>query len=210
LVVACDIVLVGESNRKWVVVSVKFPSQYTDIQKKLILLYLVNIMELPISHGLITDFIILKEIMSYYELEEIIASMVEGDFLDAVQENEDAEDGITTHYYLTENGLSTLDKLVDDFLPRPVRQIIDKYVNENRVRIKKDYESTANYFPNVENNEFRVKCGVYEDKRALLELFISVDTREQAKLIQTNWRENTSKMYQQIIEVLTNPDSSFF
>jgi len=140
--------------------------------------------------------------MGYYELEEIIASMVEGNFLDAVQENIEAEGGITTHYYLTENGYSTLDKLVDDFLPSPVRKIIDSYVNENRRRLKKDYESTANYFPNVENNEFRVKCGVYEDTRALLELFISVDTREQAKLIQNNWREKTSEMYQQIIEVL--------
>jgi len=161
-------------------------------------------MELPMSHGMITDFVLAREIMGYYEMEEIIASMVEGNFLDAVQENTEAEDGITTQYFLTENGYSTMDKLLDDFLPHPVRQVIDRFVNENRGLLKKEYESTANYFPNVENNEFRVKCGVYEDRRALLELFISVDTREQAKLIQSNWREKTSEMYQQIIEILIN------
>jgi len=44
---------------------------------------------------------------------------------------------------------------------------------------------------------------VYEDRRAIIELFVSVDTREQAKLIQSNWRANASGLYSQIIETLT-------
>jgi hypothetical protein len=128
--------------------------------------------------------------------------MVDMGFLDASQEN--AADNNTTRYTVTEDGANTL-----DFFERRIafstRQAINRYTNENRHKIKKGYEKTATYFPDENNDEFRVKCGVYEDQRALLELFISVDTREQAKFIQTNWQKNASVLYGQIINALTSP-----
>jgi hypothetical protein len=84
-----------------------------------------------------------------------------------------------------------------------MRVLINHYVVENRGNVKRDYEVTATYFPNVESNDFQVKCGVYEDKRAIIEVSISVDTREQAKLIQGNWRANASTLYQRIIDAVT-------
>ena len=174
--------------------------EYTDLERKLLILYLLNSMELPMSRTLITEFVIKKELLSHFALNETLSSLEELGFLEVT--HEDAQDVNTTHYTVTELGLSSLEEL-NDLLPQPVRQLINRYVNETRAIIKKAYESSANYFPIVETNEFKVKCGVYEDKRALLELFVSVDTREQAKLIQSNWRTSTSLMYEQIIDVLT-------
>ncbi|MCL2604341.1 MAG: DUF4364 family protein [Defluviitaleaceae bacterium] len=174
--------------------------EYKDVENKLIILYLLNRMVLPMSRGQIAEMVLSGEFMDFFTLQQNLSEMVEIGFLDASQEN--AADNNTTRYTATEDGANTL-----EFFERRIafstRQAINRYANENRQKIKKDYEKTATYFPDENNDEFRVKCGVYEDKRALLELFISVDTREQAKFIQTNWQKNASVLYGQIINALT-------
>jgi len=113
----------------------------------------------------------------------------------------------TTRYTLTEDGTTQLE-LLDDHIPRPVRKVINRYVEDNRGKIRKGFEKTAHYFPNVENDEFIVKCGVYDDKRGsmLMEISVPVVTREQAKQIQANWNSNYSSIYQRVLSVLTEPE----
>jgi len=172
-----------------------------DVENKLLILYLINRMELSLSHGQITDFIIDRELMDHFVLEQTLSNMLEQGLLEAITEN--AQDGNTTRYSVTNEGHTSLEYF-ENHITRPTRLLINQYVEDNRGKVKRDYEVTATYFPNVEMQDFLVKCGVYEDKRALLELSISVDTREQAKLLQGNWRANASGLYQKIIEAMTD------
>ena len=172
-----------------------------DVENKLLILYLINRMELSLSHGQITDFIIDREFMDHFVLEQTLANMLEQGLLEAITEN--AQDGNTTRYSVTNEGLTSLE-FFENHITRPTRMLINQYVEDNRGKVKRDYEVTATYFPNVEMQDFLVKCGVYEDRRALLELSISVDTREQAKLLQSNWRANASGLYQKIIDAMTD------
>ena len=174
--------------------------EYGDNENKLIILYLINRLELPMSIAQITDFIRDKELIDYYKVGGILEEMITQKLLD--KEVEDAEDASITRYSVTDDGLTTLEYF-ESHIPKPARQIINNYIIENRGKIKSDYESIANYFPIPENNEFKVKCGAYEDQRAIIELFVSVETREQAKLITSNWRANTSGIYTKIMEALT-------
>jgi DNA-binding PadR family transcriptional regulator len=175
--------------------------EYKDIENKLLLLYLINMMDLPMSRSQITDFIIQKDLMNHFTLEQNLTDMVARGFLDATTEN--TQDENTTRYALTEEGLTNLE-LLDAQIPRPVRSVITQYVEDNRGKIKKGFEKTAHYFPNVENDEYIVKCGVYDDKRGsmLMEIQVPVVTREQAKHIQTNWNENYNSLYQKILSIL--------
>ena len=175
--------------------------EYKNVENKLLILYLINRMELSMSRAQITDFVMEKDFMNYFVLEETLADMVEQGLLDAISEN--AQDANTTRYTVTNNGLISLEYF-ENHIPRPMRVLINQYVEENRGKVKRDYEVTATYFPNTETEDYHVKCGVYEDMRVLLELAISVDTREQAKQIQANWRNNASLLYQRVIDALTN------
>ena len=174
--------------------------EYELLENKLMLLYLIDRMELPMSRGQITEYIRESEIMNYYTMQESLTDMCESGMLEATQEN--TSDNSTTRYAITEDGQNTLE-LLESHIPNRVRLGIDAYVKENRQLLKKVYENTATFFPNSENNEYKVKCGVYEEKRAIMELFISVETREQARLIQGNWKANSSVLYQRIMEALT-------
>jgi len=174
--------------------------EYKDVENKLLILYLINRMELSMSRSQITDFVMSKDFMNYYVFEQTLADMVEQDLLETTVEN--GQDANTTRYTVSNNGLISLEYF-ESHIPRPLRLLINQYVEENRGKVKRDYEVTATYFPNVETNDFQVKCGVYEDRRVLLELAVSVDTREQAKLIQANWRNNASLLYQHVIGAIT-------
>jgi hypothetical protein len=68
---------------------------------------------------------------------------------------------------------------------------------------------TATYFLDSETNEYIVKCGVYEDKRILMEINVSVVSRDQAKLIQNNWKSHVSEIYMNILnEMVITLDSA--
>jgi DNA-binding PadR family transcriptional regulator len=154
------------------------------------------------SRSQITDFIIHKDLMNHFVLEQNLADMMERGYLDATQEN--TQDENTTRYALTEEGLTNLE-LLDSQIPRPVRNMIAKYVEENRGKILKGFEKTAHYFPNADNDDYIVKCGVYDDKQGtmLMEISVPVVTREQAKFIQANWNKNYNTLYQKILTILT-------
>lgn len=169
--------------------------EYKIVENKLLLLYLIEKMDLPLSRSQITDYVRQAEYMDYYTLQQTLAEMVEGGYL------ENSQDNNSTLYTITEDGQTMLEYF-EKHIPASVRAKINTYVRDNRRNIKRDYENTATYFPNVENDEFMVKCGVYEDERVLMELFISVETRDQAKQIQANWKNNASKLYSNIIKEL--------
>ena len=180
--------------------SPEYKQEYKDVENKLLILYLISRMELSMSRAQITEFVMDKKPMNYFDLEPTLSDMLEQGLLESFHEN--AQDVNTTRYIVTNEGGTCLEYF-ENHIPRPMRNLINQYIDENRGKIKRDFESTANYFPIAESDEFHVKCGVYDDKRVLLELTISVETREQAKHIQGRWRSGASAMYSQIVEILT-------
>ena len=174
-------------------------SEGKDPELKLTILYLINRMELSMSRAQITEFLLGQDIMSYFDIEQTLSQLTEQNMLAATYEN--AQDASTTRYTATNEGLTNLE-LLQGHLPRNLRLIINQFVEENRGKVRRDFEVTAAYFPIVETHEYQVKCGAYEDKRALMEITVSVETRDQAKLLQSNWRANASRLYQRILAEL--------
>ena len=164
-------------------------------ENKLIILYLLDKMDLPLSRAWITDYIRQSDFMDYYTLQQTMAEMVDGGYLDAATDNN------ITRYTVTDEGLQILEYF-EKHIPPSIRARINQYITENHREIKKSFENTATFFPNVDNDEFTVKCGVYEESRVLMEIAISVDTREQARIIQNNWKANAKSLYGEIIRSL--------
>ncbi|MCL2016680.1 MAG: DUF4364 family protein [Defluviitaleaceae bacterium] len=166
-------------------------------ETKLTILYLIDRMDLPLSRSQITDCVLQAELMDYYTLQQSLSEMAEGGYLDAVT------DSNTTRYTLTDDGIKMLEYF-EKRIPPSVRNKINHYIKNNLKDIKRTFENTATFFPNTKNNEFIVKCGVYEESRVLMELSISVDTREQARTIQNNWKNSAKTLYGDIIQILAD------
>jgi DNA-binding PadR family transcriptional regulator len=176
-------------------------SEYIKVENKLVLLYLIDKMDLPLSRSQITDFVREGEYMDYYTMQQTLAEMVEGAYLEKIQDNNN------TRYSITDEGVTTLDYF-ENHIPGRIRSRINKYVHDHFSSVKRDFEVTANYFLDTETNEYIVKCGVYEDKCVLMEINVSVVSREQAKLIQNNWKSHVSEIYINLLtELVKNHDT---
>ena len=167
-------------------------AEYMQVENKLILLYLINKMDLPLSRSQVTDFVREGEYMDYYTLQQTLAEMVEGVYLEKIQDNNN------TRYSITDEGVTTLEYF-ESHIPGAIRSRINKYVHDHFNTVKRDFEVTATYFLDNETNEYIVKCGVYEDKRILMEINVSVVSRDQAKMIQSNWKGHVSEIYMNIL-----------
>ena len=153
--------------------------------------------DLPLSMAQIEKATLIH--MDYFMLQETIMDLIEIRYI------EKYTDDNLIRYSLTEEGVQSLDYF-EKQLSQDIRNKINDYVISNRQRIKRDYETTANYFYNMETEDYTVKCALYEDDSMLMELNITVVSVNQAKLISDNWKANITKLYGSILENLINTE----
>lgn len=168
------------------------------IKNNILILYLIDKMDLPVPMSQIE--IVALDYMDYFALQESLHGLLDIRYIEAHKENN------TTRYIITEEGLQSLDYF-EKLLPQETRNKINNYILDNRKRIKRDYETTANYFKNLNSEDFIVKCALYEDDIMLMEINLSVVSRDQARLICDNWKNNITKLYGSILENLISTNS---
>ena len=168
---------------------------YAQVENKLLLLYLVEKMDIPLSTGQIHQFVLEETSTHYFDCQQCLCEMLEDGYLEATVENN------KTRYTITDIGITTLEYF-EKRIPLFIRNKINKYVHDNRKYVKRDYETTANYFKDILTGDYTVKCGVYDDVAMLMEINLTVVSRDHAKNICENWRTNVTKLYGSILNNL--------
>jgi len=176
-------------------------SDNKQIEHKIMLLYLIKKVDIPISNSQIVQFALEENYMNFYTIQEYLREMVDVEYLDSSQDNN------STRYTITGEGLKALE-LFSKYVPLNVKNRINKYVSENQKTVKQDYEIIANYFYEHDTKEYLVKCGVYDDDTMLMELNLSVVSRQQALFICNNWKNNVGKLYTQFMGILFSKQDS--
>ncbi len=176
-----------------------FLEQCGEMEQKLLIMYLIDRMEIPLSYNHISEFVLDTGYMEYLELMKCLFDMEEMGYLDKTTE------GNSSRYEVTSTGIEALEMFAKR-IPQVVKGKINQYILDNKRVIKKDYEVLANYFEEHNSDgslDFIVKCGTYENDTMLMELNVSVVSKEQAKLICKNWKKNASAYYASIIKDIT-------
>ena len=171
------------------------PPDDIQIEHKMIILYLIDKMDIPMSNSQICQFALDGQYMHYYNAQQYLEEMVETEYLDS------SEDNNTTRYSITDEGQRVLE-LFSMYITNNVRNKIAKYVSENRNKVKSDYEITANHFYDHETKEYFVKLSVYDDEIRLMDISLSVVSREQALFICNHWKSDAGELYAQMINML--------
>ncbi len=164
-------------------------------ENKLILLFLLYQMDMPLSTAQIVDFAVQEEYMDYFSCQQYIAQLLESSMIES-----DTTESNTTMYTITSEGEEVL-RLFSKQIAYSKRNAICEYVSNNKKRIKREFEVVANYFYN-NDNDYTVKCGVYEDETALMEINLAVVSKEQAKAIKRNWKNNVTELYGKILSIM--------
>lgn len=176
-----------------------FQSSNELAMNKLILLYLISKIKMPLSHAQITQFVMEKSYTDYFSLQQYLTELVEAKLINRDQENH------TTRYIIANKGMLALEYFINR-IPESTRLEIDHYIQQNRQNLKKELDITAEYIPE-KHREFIVVCKVKEDDLTLIDLQISVASKEQAKIICENWKKNAQNLYGSILSSLTQSSS---
>lgn len=158
---------------------------------KLIVLYMLERIDFPLTNGQISEFILDKEYTTYFTLQQAISEMVEAGFI-----REESTHN-RTMYHLTEEGLETIQYFKSNISPA-IRKDIDTFLNEKAYELKSEVGVRADYYPN-NSNEFSVRCQIYEGDSPLIDLTISVPTEEEAISVANNWTKRHQEIYAQIM-----------
>ena len=163
-------------------------------ENKLLMLYVLKSIKNPISNTQLTEIILENNFMNYFTFQQYLAELEESKFVEYHEANDKS---LLT---LTENANNILSLFKDRLSPSKI-SIIDEYIKKNMDSIKKELTIHADYTLG-NNDSFIVDLKAIEDQDLLMELKLSVPSKNQATSICNKWKENPSEIYTNIINLL--------
>lgn len=163
-------------------------------ENKLILLYLIDRIDIPISSLQIIKIIMENKLMNYFLLQQLLNELVEQKML-SIEEHDNK-----SFYRITQSGSNTLGYF-RNMISYGIKKRIDETVSVIKSNIKNETNIKAEFVPESQN-EFHVKLSVCEDLFSLIDMKLTVGTKKDARLICNNWENYSQFIYAEIIESL--------
>ncbi len=164
-------------------------------KNKLTIMHLLQKMGIALSNSEICQFLLEKDYMDYFSIQQYLSELEAAGWLEKTQDQNN------TRYTLTDDGEEVINYFINR-ISEDVKNEINIYVKENGRRIRAEYAVTANYYPEL-NGDFLVKCGLCDDNGAtLMEITVSVVSKDQAQMVCQNWRKRVNKYYREFLSAL--------
>lgn len=154
---------------------------------KLIILYMLNKVDFPMTTSQISEFVLDKGYTTYFKLQEALCELTDSGLIRTE----------TTHnrtlYHLTENGAETI-LYFDRKLSPAIRKDIDDFLKEKQYDLKEEAAVKADYYMNPKH-EFEVRCRIDENGSSLIDLKLTVPTEQEAEAIANRWNTKSQEIY---------------
>lgn len=158
---------------------------------KLILLYMLDNLEFPLTNSQISEFVLERGYTDYFTLQQTIYDLLASDLI--VSENVRN----STRYIITESGRETIN-MFNSKLSSAIKEDIQTFFQEKKYQLRKEIDLQADYYPI--DKEYMVHCMIREKKAVLLELKLNVVTKEQAVHICDHWQKDSEEIYNYLVQ----------
>lgn len=163
-------------------------------ENKLIILYLLHNADCILSNLQILKLLYDFEGFNYYYFQHILSDLVEKKYIITYKQEEE------WLYKITPEGSEVL-ALTENMLPGIIKHKLDIIIRDLLNDVKNELTISAEYIPES-NDTYMTKCKISEDHRTLFEVNILCTSQAQAKKIAENWKNNSGKYYNEIIQIL--------
>lgn len=161
---------------------------------KLIILYMLQKVDFPLTTSQISEFVLDKEYTSYFKLQEALSELA----LAGLIRTE------TTHnrtlYHLTENGAETI-HFFSKKISSAIRMDIDDFLREKQYDLKEEAAVKSDFYLTT-NKEYEVRCQIMENGTSLIDLKLTVPTEKEAEAIVNHWNSKSQELYALILSHL--------
>ena len=140
---------------------------------KLIILYMLNEVDFPLTNSQISEFILDEGYTTYFKLQQALSELLESGFIREESTHH------RTFYHLTEDGAETIHYFTNDISPA---------IQHDEMSVKADYFENSNM-------EYSVRCQVIEQGLPLIDLTVTAPTESEAATIANNWQKRNQEIY---------------
>ena len=162
---------------------------------KLIVLYLLSQVKMPLSLSQLTQIILERGYTDYFSMQQYLTELEKSAFISVSKQNN------TSYFEISEKGIQALE-FFSSRIPEFIRKELDLFIEKNWRKFKSELDIHAEYTPNKEN-EYIVHCKVTENDSVLIDLSINVGSKKQAVELCNKWKTNASSLYGEILHLLS-------
>lgn len=167
-------------------------------ESKVLILYLLNKLQDGIKSDNLYKIVSSANNMNYFYFQELLTDLIESNFVGSFTKDED------TIIKITSDGQNAL-SLTKSLLPGILKLKADTVFKEELANIAEQSSIITEYIPKDEKN-YTVKCKIIEKNETIFEVSTFAGSRDRAKQISDNWKNNANNIYPKIIDLLLNGD----
>lgn len=161
---------------------------------KLIILYMLQKVDFPLTNSQISEFILDRGYTTYFTLQSVLSELTQSEMI----HQETIRN--TSYYSMTESGEEAL-HYFQNRISKQIRDDVDQYIAENKMQLRDDVSVIADYFKNTAD-EYSVRCVVKEKYANPIDLTITVPDEAQARTVCRNWKQKCQKIYETVMKEL--------
>lgn len=169
-------------------------------ENKVLILYLLNKLQDGIKNDNLYKIVSSANNINYFYFQELLTDLIESNFVGSFTKDEDIIIKITSD---GQNALS----LTKSLLPGILKLKADTVFKEELSSIAEQSSIITEYIPKSENN-YTVKCKIVEKNETIFEISTFAGSRDRAKQISDNWKNNANDIYPKIIDLLLNGEKN--
>jgi predicted transcriptional regulator len=162
-------------------------------ENKLLLLYIFNKVQMPISNSHITQIVLENNLINYFSLQQFLSELIESEFIK--DEKKDRQHILT----ITPKGKNALEFFMNR-IPEKRKETIDSYIKKNIENIKNDVEITAEYEQYM-NGKYMANLKLANEGEVLINLKLSLDSLNEARNLCILWKQDPEKLYNKILGI---------
>lgn len=161
---------------------------------KLIVLYMLEKVDFPLTNAQISGFILDKGYTNYFHLQQAISELIDSGLV----RSETVRNA--SYLRITRSGIQTLgffgNEVSDD-----IKKEITEFFRENSLEMKNERSALADYYKSdVEG--YLVRCQAKEREVPLIDMTLTVPTKEAAEALCASWKEKSEKVYEKLLDML--------
>ncbi len=161
---------------------------------KLIILYMLDRVDFPLTGAQISEFILEKEYTNFLTLQQAISELTEASLITA------RPSGNRTRLMLTAEGANTL-AYFEDRISDAIKNEIRDFFTEHEIEMRNESSILADYYK-ATTGEYEAHLVAKEKDLHLLDITLSVPTKESAAAICDNWQRKNQEIYRYLVEQL--------
>lgn len=165
---------------------------------KLMILYILDNLEFPLTTGQLSEFFITRGYTSYFSFQQSLNDLAQKEFIigESVRNS--------TGYHLGSLGKEAL-SMFENKIPPAIKKDIMDYLAEQKYALRRELDIHADYYPS-KRGEYMVSAHIKERGTLLMDLQLNVVSREQAVQICDAWNRKSELVYEKVMELLLLDD----